>query len=290
MLGGIGRNARAAGLGGDAPGLLTLRMHRMHGLALGDALAKLASGSRFAGMGRGFAGPADLIASESLRVAMAALDAETQSNERALAVSSVADGALGEVSGLLTEVKGLVVANADGTLSDEQKQANQIQIESILASVDRLAGSTSFMGYKLLDGGGQVSSSGEKVAIESMHTSDLGAVEIDGTDYALKDLKSGGALTGDGDKAGKVIDAAINAAATNRGRVGAFAKNHVQSRLNNLGVAHEDLAKANSMIADVDYAAEVSRKFREQVLLHATTFGLRAVDRARRHYIMDLLK
>jgi hypothetical protein len=44
------------------------------------------------------------------------------------------------------------------------------------------------------------------------------------------------------------------------------------------------------MIADVDYAAEASREFREQILLHATTFSLRAVDHAHRHSIFDLLK
>jgi flagellin len=283
MLGGLGHNARL-----DGGGLLTLRVHRMHGLAFSDALAKLAGGARFTGPR--FSDPAGLIASESLRATLATLDAETRSNERALAVSSVADGALGQVSGMLVEVKGLVAANADGMLSDEEKQANQMQIDSILAGVDRLAGSTNFMGNKLLDGSGQIPSSGVSVKIDSAGTSDLGAVEIDGTDYALKDLKSGGALASDGEKASRVIDAAIDGVATSRGRLGAFAKNHLQSRLGSLGIAYEQIAQANSIIADVDYAAEVSRKVREQVLFHASTFTLRAAERLRRNYILDLLK
>jgi flagellin len=255
-----------------------------------DSLAKLATGSRFAGMGRGFGNPADLIASETLRATLTALDAETQSNQRALAVSNVADGALGEISGLLGEVRSLVAANADGGLSDAEKDANQIQIDSVLAGIDRLAGTTNFLGEKLLGGDFVIASSGEKLKLDSVRTSDLGEVEIDDADYSLQDLKTGGPLASDAEKASQVMDAAIKDVATARGRLGAFAKNHVQARLNSLGKAYDEIAKANSMLADVDYAAEVSRSVREQILTRATVFTLKAADHTRRNHLFDLLK
>ena len=294
MLGGIGNNAHArragSGIGLDATTLATLRMNRLHQQAMFDSLAKLATGSRFAGMGRGFGNPADLIASETLRATLTALDAETQSNQRALAVSTVAEGALGEISGLLNEAKSLVAANADGMLSDAERDANQIQIDSVLASIDRLAGTTNFLGDKLLGGDAVISSSGEKLKIDSARTSDLGELEIDDTDYTLQDLKTGGPLATDPEKASQVLDAAIKEVATSRGRIGAFAKNHVQSRLNSLGKAYDEIAKANSMLADVDYAAEISRKVREEMLTRATLFTLKAADHTRRNHLFNLLK
>jgi flagellin len=283
MPGGIGINPRF-----DVSALGALRQHRLHRAALADSLAKLASGSRFTSAR--FLEPAHLVASESLKATLAALDAESRTNERALAVTSMADGALGEVSDLLVEAKSLVIANADGTLSVDQKQANQIQIDAILSSVDRISDSTSFLGTKLLDGNFSIAASGAKLDVDSVHTSNLGNVEIENTDHSLADLKTGGALTTDGEKATQVLDAAIKDVATNRGRIGAYAKHHLQSRLNSLGKAYEELSKANSMIAEVDYAAEVSRKVREELLSRAALFTLKASDRSRRSYAFHLLK
>ena len=289
MLGGIGHNARR-GMGLDATTLATLRMNRLHQQAMFDSLAKLATGSRFTGMGRGFGNPADLIASETLRATLTALDAETQSNQRALAISTVADGALGEISGLLGEVRSLVAANADGGLSDAERDANQIQIDSVLAGIDRLAGTTDFLGEKLLDGDFVITSSGEKFKLDSARTSDLGELEIDNADCSLQALKTGGALVAEAEKASGVIDAAIKDVATARGRLGAFAENHVQARLSSLGKAYAEIAKANSMLGDVDYAAEVSRSVREQLLTRATVFTLKAADHTRRNHLFNLLK
>src|SRR5687767_6268152 len=81
--------------------LTALRYHRLHRAALADSLSKLASGSRFTTPR--YTNPADLIASENLRATLAALDAESRTNQRALAVTSTAEGALAEVSTLLAE-------------------------------------------------------------------------------------------------------------------------------------------------------------------------------------------
>ena len=54
---------------------------------------------------------------------------------------------------MLVEMQGLVgsMANEAG-ISKEEKEANQIQIDSILQTIDRIANSTSFQGIKLLNG------------------------------------------------------------------------------------------------------------------------------------------
>src|SRR5690606_36050096 len=51
------------------------------------------------------------------------------------------------------ELQGLLNGSANTAgLSDSEREANQLQIDSILQTIDRVAGSTSFQGTKLLNG------------------------------------------------------------------------------------------------------------------------------------------
>ncbi len=60
---------------------------------------------------------------------------------------------LGQVSSLLNDIRGLVVEAANsGALSDEEIAANQLQIDSSLEAINRIAQTTTFQGRKLLDG------------------------------------------------------------------------------------------------------------------------------------------
>ena len=66
---------------------------------------------------------------------------------------ATADSALGQVSSLLNDIRGLVSQAANtGALSDEQIAANQLQIDSSLQAIDRISQTTSFQGRRLLDG------------------------------------------------------------------------------------------------------------------------------------------
>jgi len=115
------------------------------------SLERLSTGLR---INRGSDGPADLIASEKLRSEKAALTAAIGNAERADQVSNIAEGGLNEIQTLLTELQGLVSSTANETgLSDDEKEANQLQVDQILQTIDRIASVTSFNGTKLLNGG-----------------------------------------------------------------------------------------------------------------------------------------
>lgn len=97
--------------------------------------------------------PAGLIASENLRRDITASNKAIINSQRAGQMIATADSALGQVSNLLNDVRGLVVEAAnEGALSDEQIAANQLQIDSSLEAIDRIAQTTTFQGKKLLDG------------------------------------------------------------------------------------------------------------------------------------------
>jgi flagellin len=254
-----------------------------------NSLTKLATGSR---LNRASDGPADLIASENLRATLAALDAETRANERASVMADVADGALGQVSDLLVEAKALVAANANTSgLSDAEKDANQLQLDSIVATVSAISKTTSFLGSKLLDGTGKISASGQSQAIASTLSSDLGKIEDGGADYALADLTSGKSLdtsAGSSEIAGKVIDAAIKSVSTTRAQIGAFQSHQLQTRIRDIDGEKESMMSALSLIKDTDFSMEVAQSIRSQ-LLEKTSLAVMKIARYDREHILNLL-
>jgi flagellin len=117
---------------------------------LSQSLSRLSTGLR---INRGKDDPAGLIASENLRSEKTGINAALKNAERADQVVNIAEGGLQEVSNLLTELQGLLTTSANSAgLSESEKEANQLQIDSILQTIDRVAGATSFQGTKLLNG------------------------------------------------------------------------------------------------------------------------------------------
>jgi len=149
---------------------------------LGVRLERLSSGLR---INRGKDDPAGLIASENLRAEISGINGALQNAVRANNVISTAEGALNEVSALLLEIRGLITTAANtGAMGDEELAANQLQVDSILESIDRIANTTQFNGKKLLDGSLEYSLSGvdsanmPDVRIYSARVPDGGALPV----------------------------------------------------------------------------------------------------------------
>ncbi len=117
---------------------------------LSQALTRLSTGLK---INSGKDDPAGLIASENLRRDITASEKAVINTERAGQLIGTADSALGQVSNLLNDIRGLVTESANkGVLSDEQIAANQLQVDSSLDAIDRIAKVTTFQGRKILDG------------------------------------------------------------------------------------------------------------------------------------------
>jgi flagellin len=118
--------------------------------ALQTSLERLSTGYR---INSGADDPAGLIADQSLKSEQAATQAALTNAQNASNIVGTADGALGEVSNLLVSLQGLVgnAANTAG-LSQDEKNADQLQVDSILSTVNRIANSTTFDGVNLLNG------------------------------------------------------------------------------------------------------------------------------------------
>lgn len=117
---------------------------------LNTSLTRLSTGLR---INTGKDDPAGLIASEALRSDITGINKAISNTQRANQIIATADSALSQVSSLLNDVRGLVVEAANsGALSSDEVAANQLQIDSSLEAINRIAQTTTFQGRKLLDG------------------------------------------------------------------------------------------------------------------------------------------
>jgi len=90
----------------------------------------------------------------------------------------------------------------------------------------------------------------------------------------LNDLVTGGhasLVSGNTRQASLIIERAINQVAVLRGRLGAFEKNTLQTNINSLGVALENVTSSESSIRDADFAKETAALTRAQILTQAGT-------------------
>lgn len=113
-------------------------------------LERLSTGLR---LNRGKDDPAGLIISERIRSDLEGVSQGIKNAERASSVIATTEGALVEVSDLLNSVRALIVESANtGGNSAEERAANQLQIDSAIESITRIANTATFGGLKLLDG------------------------------------------------------------------------------------------------------------------------------------------
>ncbi len=151
---------------------------------MNSTLQRLSSGLR---INRGADDPAGLIASETLRSEMTSIDKAIGNTQRASNVIATTEAALAEVANLLIDIKGLTVEAANsGALSAEEIRANQLQVDSAIDSITRIANSTSFAGQKLLNGNLGYLTSG--VATSAVTGLDIQAAQLGDQAYLNVDI------------------------------------------------------------------------------------------------------
>jgi flagellin len=134
----------------NVPAIVAQRTLRQSHRDLQVSLERLSSGLR---INRGADDPAGLINSETLRAEISGVNKAISNSQRAINIIATTEGALNEVAALLVDIQGLIVETANNAaLSDDEKRANQLQIDSAIESITRIANTTTFAGRKLLNG------------------------------------------------------------------------------------------------------------------------------------------
>lgn len=114
------------------------------------SLQRLSSGLR---INRGADDPAGLIVSQNLRSEIESVRQAVSNSQRAANVIATTEGALNEAASLLNDIKAKILEAANvGAVSDDEIKANQLQVDSAIESITRIANTTTFAGRKLLNG------------------------------------------------------------------------------------------------------------------------------------------
>ena len=135
-------------------------------------------------------------------------------------------------------------------------------------------GGANFQIGSILNPNGQV-----RLGIDSATAGNLG----NGNVGYLSDIVTGGSesiIDGNANDAMKIVDAAIDEVTSLRGRLGAFVSNTVESSVNALQVALENVTSAESVIRDADFATEAAGLTRAQILVQAGTSVLAIANAA----------
>jgi flagellin len=151
---------------------------------LNGTLERLSTGLR---INRGKDDPAGLIVSEQLRSEVSALDQAIRNSQRASNIIATAEGALDEIANLLRTMQEKIVEAANsGALSEEEIRANQLQIDDSIASITRIANTTTFAGRNLLDGSlDYVISGADRQVLDSLK---INGVQFGTRDYVNVDI------------------------------------------------------------------------------------------------------
>ncbi len=226
---------------------------------------RLSSGLRINRAGDDAAGSS---ISSKLSADTRSLKQASRNTNDAISVIQTAEGALGEINGVLTRMRELAVQSANGgTMTSTERGYIDQEFQLLESELNRIVGVTEFNGQKLIDG--QLSGGVDFQVGMNNTTSDRIGLSIADSDSTALGLNDDSVSSQTGAQAAiNALDSAIQSIATNRGTLGTT-QNRLTVTLSNLANMHENLSAANSRIKDADIAEESASMTRNQILQQA---------------------
>ena len=240
-------------------------------LNLDQNLERLSSGYRINRAGDDAAG---LAISENLRAQIRGLKQASRNAQDGVSLVQVAEGGLNEVSNILIRLRELAVQAASDTVGPVERQFLNVEYDQLVSEIDRIADGTEFNGTSLLSGTGAILD----FQVGTRNDPNIDRLSFDASKADANSAALGINLTSVADKASAqnslgAIDSAIVSVSAMRADFGAV-QNRLQSTINNVSIALENLSAANSRIRDVDIAVETVSFTRTQILIQAGTAQL----------------
>lgn len=209
---------------------------------------------------------AGLAISESMKSQIRSYTVAERNASDAISMSQSAEGALGEVHGILGRMRELAMQSANGSLQDQDRGHISAEFTQLQEEITRIQGSAKFNGVTLIN------TDETRITFQvglNNATSDQIGLSFGGLDLAsvnATNIQVGS--MGSAQAALAEIDAAINSVSTQRAHYGA-AMNRMEVATANIQTMRLNLSAANSRIVDVDVADETSKMSRNQVLTQA---------------------
>ncbi len=272
--------------------LNTYRQYSSNTVSTNKSMEKLSSGSR---INRAADDAAGLSISEKMRAQIKGLTQGTRNAQDGVSFIQTAEGALGEVSDMLTRMKELAVQVQNGSYSSEDQTNIGSEMKALGTAISDIYTNTKFNGTAVF---GTQTATGGVLTAQAGGSSTTAAKFVYGenggqsvtvtqaTTTALNALTAKTAVAntlGDDPSTGgtettynlaqlvtsSLVESAISEVDTSRAGYGAL-QNQLEHASNNMSTTKENLQAAESRVRDVDMAEEMMNYTKSNILLQAS--------------------
>lgn len=265
----------AVTLGSNIASLKAQRQLSLTSEHLGTTFERLSSGQR---INKASDDAAGLAIADSLRADQRVAGVAIRNANDGISTIAIADSALAEIGTVLSRLAELSEQSANGVFSATQRSALSNEFTALASEMERIAVITNFNGVRLLSGNAAVvlqvgfnSASTAQISYQGVQGT-LAALGLAATNSSTLIYSINATSTELAQSAARIaldaVNGAIGSLATQRGVLGAT-ESRLRVAINNLGVARENFASAESQIRDVDVAAEAAELTRLGILQQA---------------------
>lgn len=230
-----------------------------HQEAIMQSMERLSSGYRINRASDDVAGYA---VSEEMTKRINGLEQAERNAQDALSLLQEAGSVMGTIDKRLQELRTLAVKASTGTYTSAQRKNIQIEIDKLVAEIDRLASATKFNNFQILKGLGRMDI---HVGAGVDETIRIAITSVDVNALGIRKLSVTGTTNTNANNAISSLDAALSIKIRERAEVGAY-ETRVQSIISYLQVSQQNAEAARSRIREVDFAKETMELTRNQVL------------------------
>lgn len=211
-------------------------------------LLKLGSGSKVA---KGSQNASGLAISETMRAQIRGLSQAQRNMQDGLSVLESSNEGLNNVNNLLQRAREMAVAAANGTLTDQDREASALELDQIMESINDTAGKLEFNTMKILGEDKTLilqvgANPGQQLTIGNINVS-TDRLGLDGASIATQK---------DAEELISTIDKAIGIVGGHLTKVGSEME-AIEHHLTNALVFEGNLTKSLSLLADTDMAGEM---------------------------------
>ena len=242
------------------------RQLNLTGNSMTKTIAQLSSGMRINTAGDDASG---LAVSEKMRSQYRGLQQATRNAQNGISFIQTTEGYLNETTNIMQRMRELAIQSANGIYSDSDRALIQVEVNQLVAEVDRIASQAEFNKMNMLTG--RFAADGQtpmtfhiganmdqriSVNIGSMTAANL---QVGGdTPISISSVETANQALGR-------IDEGLQMVVAQRAELGAV-QNRMESMVKSLMIATENTIASESVIRDADMASAMVAYTREQIL------------------------
>ena len=264
---------------------------------LTSSLEKLSSGLR---INKASDDASGLAIADKLRTQASSVGQAIANGNSAVALLQIADKAMAEQSNILDIVKQKLIQAATSTTSSSGRVAIGKDIQKLLSQLNNIATQTNYNGMSLLQYGTSDTSGAAALTFQMGESSTDTIASVAGVASNTSGLSlttlfnavSAGAVgtfaASTATTAMGTIDTALNSLNTWRSDFGSV-QNQIESAIRNMSTQQTNIKAAESVIRDVDYAAESANFNKQNIIAQAGTFALSQANQVQQN-VLKLLQ